>query len=158
MVCSWYNRLREPLHSESGITSRTLLAGGVARLLTTSKSRDVPRAVTLPLKWGHTTGDKRRRAVKPSEPDGWGTWRRWHADSRTDSGRVQRQRNKQRRIRVWEERNWFKTRGRVCSIYLTTKAVIVEDMTSTIYTRLQYSMWWDSYPVSRHWTEDLVLN
>lgn len=93
-------RLREPPPSVRDITSPTRLAVVVVRLLTTSKSRLALRADTPLRRWDNTTGPQRLRVAARKELDACVTWSPWPANSRMDSVRELKQRNKLRRNRA----------------------------------------------------------
>lgn len=85
-------RLREPPHSESGITSRTRVVAGAERCRSTSRRRLVRHVDTQLRRWEATTGHLRPRDAVLLELDVWGTWRLWLAGSRMDSEREPKRR------------------------------------------------------------------
>ena len=90
----WINRPRVPPHSERGITSLTPLVAVAVRFLTTSKRSYVLLVVTLIRRWGTSIGDKRQRAAAPLEQGVWNTWRHLPDDSRTDSEKELKPKNR----------------------------------------------------------------
>ena len=101
----YYYRLREPPHSESGITSRTQLVAGAERFLSTSKRRLARRVATHRRRWDSTTGDRKLRVAAQKVPVAWDTWRQWPANSRMDSEKAHKPRSKPHRLMI--RYDWF---------------------------------------------------
>ena len=98
-------RLREPPHSESGITSRTQLVADAERFLSTSKRRLARRVATHRRRWDSTTGDRKLRVAVQKVPVAWDTWRQWPVNSRMDSEKAHKPRSKPSRLMI--RYDWF---------------------------------------------------
>ena len=90
------NRRKVRLHSVRDIISHTPPADDAVKFRITSKRRRALRVGTHRRRWDNTTGHKRLKDAVLQEPAVCDTWKQWPVNSRTDSEKVHRQRNKWR--------------------------------------------------------------
>jgi len=88
------NRRKVPHHSVRDIISHTQAVVDVVKLPITSKRRLVPHVDTHQRRWDNTIGHKRRRVAAQPELVVCDTWKQWPVNSRMDSEKEHKQRNK----------------------------------------------------------------